>query len=549
MTAEEEIRSYKILLETARCLGRAMDLSTLTDNILDRSKEVMRAEACGVFLPDAQTGDLILHSTEPRIAGLAQALRIPAGQGLAGVVFSTKQTLNVKDAQQDSRHYQAIGKKVGCLARALISVPLLDGDRCLGVLQAMNPRGRDYFDQQDEQIFEGFGGLIVNALLRLEAQHREIERAQTHQELLLAREIQESFLPTGIQELPFARVHLSCFPAELVGGDFYFVQPLADSRVLVGLGDVSGKGIPAALTMARATAIIKGMVNQLPVELGEWVTKLNRQLVQELKAGRFVAMTFLLADATSSTLQICAAGQFPPLRYDEDRWDHVSGPNQLPLGVSAAATYQTTTAPLKAGDFWMLFSDGIAEARNVAGEELTSGGFMNKLPVGLTAAKTMAAAIEAWRNFLLSQHDDASFLLLDWRGLSPSSEFTTTCSPETLCQGRAFVESWAKYAGYDDVVVGQIVLACDEAVSNIFRYGYDRHPGPLRFQAGLRPDSFFVWIADEAQPVDIAKIKPRELSDVRPGGLGTFIMTQVFDQVRYESQNRGTVLKLEKSLP
>ena len=551
MAPNEEIARLKTLLNTARGFGRAMDLRTLINEILDRSEEVMRAEGCSLLLPEPLTDDLIIHSTDARVAGLPQPLRVPVGQGLAGTVFKSRQSLNITDAQKDPRHYQGIGKQVGFVTRAILTIPLLDRTTCLGVLQALNPLDRDHFDAQDEEIFEGFGGLIVAALLRLQAQQREIERVQAEQELLLAREIQDSFLPVGVQKCPLCQVHHNYFPAQMVGGDFYFVHALGDRRVLVGLGDVAGKGVPAALTMARASAMIQAMTNQLQADLGSWVTALNQQLVADLKSGRFIGLTFLLADAEAASLQICAAGQFPPFHGDGRSWEQGVVPSHLPLGISAHVSYRATEVPLKSGDLWVLFSDGIAEARNHAGEEFTAPGFLQKLPLGLTGGKTMTTAIEAWRTFVgaAPQHDDASLLLLDWRGLPPPRELVMTCCPETLCSGRAFVEQWAIYAGYEDLIRGQIVLACDEAVSNVFRHAYGKHPGPLQLAAEVGSDSFTIRIQDEAKPVDPSQIKGRNLDDLRPGGLGTFIMSQIFDQVTYEPHALGTTLTLRKRLP
>lgn len=551
MTSEEETQRYKTLLDTARCFGRAMDLRTLIDEILDRSREVMRAGACTLLLPDPKTDDLILHSTDPRIAALKKPLRVPAGQGIAGAVFKSKQSLNIPDAQQDPRHYQVIGKQTGFLTRAIISVPLLDGAHCLGVLQAINPLNGASFEAQDQDIFEGFGALIVNALLRLDAQKREIERAEAQQEMLLAREIQDSFLPGGLPTFSFCHVHLNYFPAQVVGGDFYFVHPIGEQRLLVGLGDVTGRGVPAALTMARATAMIKAMISQAGDDLGEWVMALNRELVQDLKGGRFIGLTFLLADAASARLQLCAAGQFAPFHFHGQRWEHIALPHHLPLGISAAVNYRAIEAPLDPGDFWMLFSDGISEARNPGGEELTVPALLEKLPIGRTAGETMSAATEAWKNFVGSAapHDDASLVLLDWRGLPPPASLELTCCLENLCRGREFVEKWARYAGYDDPSTGQIVMACDEAVSNVFRHGYERRPGPLTFQAELTNRSLVVRIIDEAGSMDAPTINTPELPPLRPGGLGTFIMSQVFDEVKYEPSGNGTALTLRKQLP
>jgi phosphoserine phosphatase RsbU/P len=551
MSPADEVGRYKVLLDTARCFGRAMNLNSLIDEILRRSQEVMRAEACTLLLPDPPTGELIIHAIDARVAALSEPLRVPRGKGLAGAVFESKQTLNIKDAQQDPRHYPEVSKRVGFVTHAIISIPLLEGDECRGVLQALNPRDREYFDVQDEEIFEGFGGLIVNALLRLEAQRLEIERERSCQELLLAREIQDSFLPLGAQKFPFCRVYSNYLPAHVVGGDFYFVHPIGETRLLLGLGDVTGKGIPAALTMARATAMITAMVEQLGGELGEWVTVLNRRLSQDLKAGRFLGLTFLLADAASSTLQICAAGQFPPFHFDGERWTNFFMQTQLPLGILAAHNYRAEQTSLKPGNLWLSFSDGITEARNSNGEEFTLERFLRELPAGKSGTNIVADAVQDWRNFVgaAPQHDDASLLLLDWRGLPPASDLTTSCCLENLRMGREFVEQWAVYAGYDDVTAGRIVMACDEAASNVFKHGYDQKPGPLSYHAEVSDDNFTIQIIDEAKPVDASKIKGRELSELRPGGLGTYIMGQVFDEVKYEPAGKGTVLTLSKHLP
>ena len=92
-------------------------------------------------------------------------------------------------------------------------------------------------------------------------------------------------------------------------------------------------------------------------------------------------------------------------------------------------------------------------------------------------------------------------------------------------------------------------MACDEACTNIFRHGYHHEPGPLRFRVEITNDTFVIQITDEAPPVDAREIRCRELSDLRPGGLGTFVMTQVFDEVNYVPLEKGNSLTLGKALP
>ncbi|HVM50595.1 MAG TPA: SpoIIE family protein phosphatase [Candidatus Acidoferrum sp.] len=551
MLSKGPVERYQALLDAARCFSRAMDSAALIDEILRRAKEVMHAGACSFLLPDARTGELILHSTDPWMVNLPQPLRVPPGAGIAGAVYQSKRPINLKDAQTDPRHYINVSNRVGILTRALLTIPLLDGAACLGVLQALNPQERESFNAEDEEIFEGFGGLIVNALVRLEAQRREIEQAAARQQLLLAKEIQDTFLPPTLSQFPFCEVYHRQLPAQMVGGDFGFVQPVGTSRLLLGLGDVCGKGIPAALTMARATAVIEALTHQLQADLGEWVTKLNPLLTRELKAGRFISMVMLLADVDKRTLQICTAGQFPPLYFDGQKWKSCAVRNHLPLGISPTAKYVVAQVELRPGDSWLLFTDGFPETRNHQGEEYSLERFAASLPVGLTAAETLSAAYQAWDNYRDStpQHDDASLLLLAWRGQPPAPELHTTCSPANLVGVRHFVEQWAHFAGFGDTVVGQIVMACDEASSNIFRHGYHEQPGPVRVRVETADKALIIQITDEAAPVNAEDIRGRELSDLRPGGLGTFVMTQVFDEVTYVPLGTGNSLTLRKALP
>lgn len=551
VSSKGPVERYQALLDAARCFSRAMDLSELIDEILRRAKEVMHAEACSLLLPDAKTGELILHSTDPWIANLPEPMRVPPGAGIAGAVYQSKQTINVKDARNDPRHYSKVGNRLGMVTRAMVTIPLLDGASCLGVLQALNPREQESFNAEDEEIFEGFGGLIVNALVRLEAQRREIERAGARQQLLLAKEIQDTFLPPTLSQFPFCQVYHSHLPAQMVSGDFGFVHPVGANRLLLGLGDVCGKGIPAALTMARATAIIEAMTHQLQADLGEWVTKLNPLLTRELKAGRFISLVLLLADADARTLQICTAGQFPPLHFDGQQWRAFAVPNRLPLGISPTTTYVAEKADLRPGDSWLLFTDGFPEARNRQSEDYTIERFLSSLPVGQTAAETLSAAFQAWNSYCDSaaQHDDASLLLLDWRGQSPAPELCTACCPENLMAVRHFVEQWAQFAGFGDTVVGQIVMACDEACTNIFRHGYHEKPGPIRFLVEITDTALVIQISDESPPVDAKEIRGRQLSDLRPGGLGTVVISQVFDEVNHVPLGNGNSLTLRKALP
>ncbi|MEQ1751810.1 MAG: GAF domain-containing protein, partial [Prosthecobacter sp.] len=159
------------LIDVARRLGSARDLDELIDHILQRSREVMDCEVCSILLPDGPEGDLLIRSTLDPIK--RNVVRVPKGKGIAGEVFVTQVPVNIRDAQQDARHFQPSSDTSGLVTRAMLTIPLLGEDRCLGVMQAINPNRCQSFGGEDQDFFETFASFISVTLMRLEAQKKE----------------------------------------------------------------------------------------------------------------------------------------------------------------------------------------------------------------------------------------------------------------------------------------------------------------------------------------------------------------------------------------
>jgi sigma-B regulation protein RsbU (phosphoserine phosphatase) len=241
---------YRALLLAARNLFSLTNLDDLVENILKYSRTMMQAEACSMFLPDRATKELILYSARGRADGLDQ-FRMPWDKGIAGAVFHNRTFEKIDDAQTDPRLMRAAERRTGFLTRAMLCAPLVDKDECFGVLQALNPTGRPTFTDLDREIFEGLTNIVTGALIRFDRERKINQEAILGRELALALEIQKSYLPPEELLLPSSEIRVRYQPARTLGGDFYFTLSLPNERVLVALGDVSGKGIPAALTTAQ----------------------------------------------------------------------------------------------------------------------------------------------------------------------------------------------------------------------------------------------------------------------------------------------------------
>jgi len=403
---------YGALLVAVQNLFALTNLEELVDHVLKHSRVMMEAEACTMFLPDPVTRELIIYSARGR-ANPVHESRIPWDKGVAGLVFHGHKFMRVDDALNDPRVLQ-IPDCTGFVSRSLLCAPLADKEECFGVIQVLNPVGRAVFTQLDQEIFEGLTNIVTGALVRFDREKRIDFETNLAKELDLARDIQKSYLPPEEICFPKTEMHVRYQPARTIGGDFYACIPLPGDRLLAAIGDVSGKGIPAALTTAQITTEMLALAPVAKEGLAAYVMALNTILCRRLAAGRFTAITFLLHDPLRETMEIICAGQFEPLRQRGDVWETVEVPHAMALGIFSGVAYQATEVPCLPGEKFVLYTDGINEGRSASGEDFG----LDRLRVSLGAGGTSVVldhAWDAWESFTDSgkQHDDACLLLLN----------------------------------------------------------------------------------------------------------------------------------------
>ncbi|HEY7499188.1 MAG TPA: PP2C family protein-serine/threonine phosphatase [Vicinamibacterales bacterium] len=211
--------------------------------------------------------------------------------------------------------------------------------------------------------------VLVNLLVLLEV----AERLSLKGELEVAREIQLALLPTGTYSSGDVEISGVTKPANTVGGDFYDVLPQSDGRIVVTLGDVAGKGSPAALLMALLLAALRTLVEErlAPPEL---VGRLNIQICKHSPASRFITLVYALYDPASGKLTYVNAGQNPPLiRRRSGKFDRLEGTG-IALGLFEHSEYGAAEVVLEPGDLLVFYSDGITEAEDPSGQPLEESG-------------------------------------------------------------------------------------------------------------------------------------------------------------------------------
>jgi serine phosphatase RsbU (regulator of sigma subunit) len=252
---------------------------------------------------------------------------------------------------------------------------------------------------------------LVNLLVLLEV----ADRLSLKGELEVAREIQLAMLPKGTYRAGDIAICGITRPANTVGGDFYDVLPLPDGRIIVTLGDVAGKGSPAALLMALLLAVLRTLVDEnLPAPA--LVERLNVQICRHSPSSRFITLFYAVYSPSTGILTYVNAGQNPPMiRRRDGRYERL-GSTGVALGMFDHSTFNAIDTTLAPGETLVLYSDGITEAEDPAGRPFEESGlelvverYAQEEPaeIGVQVLKAVEAHARASR-FI----DDLTILLL-----------------------------------------------------------------------------------------------------------------------------------------
>ena len=375
------------------------------------------------------------------------------------------------------------------------------------------------------------------------------QKAVMERELTIAHNIQMALLPQSFPDHSDLDLYATQTPARDVGGDLYdyFVH---DGRLVLCIGDVSGKGVPAALLMAVMKSMFRSEARRAGSAV-EIVETMNRNLCEEYTGGEFVTMFVGFLDLNSGRLDYCNAGHEAPL---------VSGrlldvKRNLPVGVLSDWSYEGEQTQLKPGDMLFLYTDGLSEAKNNAGELLGRKRVQQVASEHATGtARQLVELMEADVHRHADdaeQNDDITMLAIKWQPASHLSSLTPhlsmTASMDEMSRIEPFVARVARQAGIEGREVKRLRLAVEEAVANIINHG---QATTIELQATADDQQLVLTIDDDGQPFDPTAESPTDFTmsaDERPpGGLGIMFLHQMTDGLEYQRLNGHNVLRIIK---
>ena len=257
--------------------------------------------------------------------------------------------------------------------------------------------------------------LIAFALMNLLVLLEVADRLSLKNDLEIAREIQQAMLPGGLYSAPGVETFGLSRPANTVGGDFYDILALEDGRLVVTVGDVAGKGSPAALLMALLLAMLRTLVDE-KLEPAELITRLNVQVCRHAPGSRFITLFYAVYEPLTGEMTYVSAGHTPPLLIRADGTCTRLTEGGIALGMFDHSTYKTGQLTIQPDEVLAIYSDGVTEAENAAGRPFDEEGLENALKANRTEPVTsMGSAIVR----AVEQHsadtrlaDDLTILLL-----------------------------------------------------------------------------------------------------------------------------------------
>ena len=359
-------RQAQLLIRLAEILGTAFQEHAVLDFVLDELlKAAPRAERGLVLVYEEEGGELVPSSI--RAPGGAPA-RVGYSRTLMKQALARREGLVIIDAGSEGKAAGSDSLLMMGL-RSVLCVPITFRNEIFGVVQLDGRPGGGPFTESELGTALGFAAQIGMSIAYVRLHKRELKRELLDRDLTLARRVQQDFLPQRAPEVPGYGFAVEYTPAQAVGGDFFDFIQLSPTHVAVIAGDVSGKGVSAAIFGARVTSDFRYQsVGQTSPSL--ILERVNRSLTHVSRDAMFATAVVAVIDTANGQVEIATAAHPLGVLRSASGWSRMVGATGgPPIGIRDRATFPQTSHPLAPGDTVLFYSDGVTEAINVGDDQ------------------------------------------------------------------------------------------------------------------------------------------------------------------------------------
>lgn len=405
----------RAILEISQALGHTLDVDHIYPRVLECMFKIFTQADRALILLQGTGTQMIPKAVKHRLGGGEETVRY--SRTIVQRAMTERKAILSADASTDERF--AMSESIADFRiRSIMCVPLLGKDKqALGVIQIDTQNAQQRFDMDDLQIL---ASVATQASITLENAnlHQEIlSQERMRRELDFAKEVQTGFLPQKMPQIAGYEFWAYYDAAGQVGGDFYDFVPLPNGRQAIIVGDVAGKGVPAALMMAKASSDVKVGLLTYPDQNDRAMASVNQAICAASLEDKFITLVMCALCPKTHRLVVVNAGHMSPMirradgSVEEPAQDELSG---LPVGVDETTAYRAVETELDPGDVVLVFSDGISEAMNAKRQTYTTERIREKL-------RAVTLTPEALGRFLLkdvrahigdsSQNDDITMVV------------------------------------------------------------------------------------------------------------------------------------------
>lgn len=379
----------RAILEVSGGLSKTLDLDPLLTQIAETLfKTFKQADRCFVILLD-ESGRMIPKVVKARRPGSHEDHRFSKT-----IIRNCLETMSSYLSEDASAEAGLASQSIAEFRiRSVMCAPLATADgKKLGAIQLDTQDARQKFNKDDLDLLTIVANLSSVALENAQMHAEQVDREKERKEVEVARKVQVGFLPKTFPDLPGYEFFAFYSPAQSVGGDYYDFITLPQGRVAVVLGDVAGKGVAAALLMAKLSAEVRFCMLTEP-DPAKSVTLLNDQLIRGGIGDRFVTLAVLVIDPAAHQVTVVNAGHINPMKltakaeFAEVISNKESG---LPVGLTAGYPYLAKVVPLEAGDTLLVLTDGVTDAESPALLRFQQTGIAKAVLADATACRPQA---------------------------------------------------------------------------------------------------------------------------------------------------------------
>lgn len=557
--SEQEVSGILELMSVmGQDFAQSRDINATLERGLQRIIDFVGAEGGALFM--LEEDGKVLHCTSCIGGTDIVGLKLNSDEGIVGRSVQTNIGEIVRDVSKDPNFHTAVDEETGFTTRSILCAPMSVKDERIGAIELVNKKSGDgLFEDDDLHLLQSLSSSAALAILNARMAEALVEQERVRRELELAAEIQRSLLPDE-QEDDFP-VHGVNRPARTVSGDFYDFFSLDDGRICFNLGDVSGKGMNAALLMAKTASLFRCLGKTIH-EPGMLMARVNDEICETATRGMFVTMVGGIYDPETNVVKLANAGHEPPLLFAQDGTCRDLPADAPPLGImpmlSPDEGFPEEEINLDGGSLY-IFTDGVTEGYVEDGSEFGVEGLIDLIKEKRkeTPSERLKAVVSKFSHEGVSLRDDLTLLVLESAVKSrdnseaPVLHMDFPSHPEQLKAIRKAVFETVQSLGLPEEPSFDVVIAIDEACQNIIRHAYKgAKDGDVALDIFHRGDDIIFELRDFAEKIDPTKVKPRDLGDVKPGGLGTHFIREIMDEVDFvpPPDNTGNLLRLVKRI-